>query len=109
MDKYQAIIALRENKAPALISAIYNYPLTIIYTFDEDIKGTSSFKVLQDNTELISTSVISGKTITITLGKMPTLNALMQIIPTQFNTLTDLIGNTVSTSSVLTRYINATP
>jgi len=107
MDKHQAMIPLYENKSPKIAGSAYNYPLTILLTFDEDIKGVSSFKVTQENVVLNSTSVISGRTIIITLSTMPKSNVMMIVTPTQFSTLSDLIGNTIPTAE-LTRYVNAT-
>jgi hypothetical protein len=105
MDTYQSMVLLTENKAANLVSATYSYPLTVTLTFDENIKGTASFQVIHNNVDIAATSTIIGNTIVITLKSSPTINGTMQIVPTQYNVITDMYGNT---TTVLPRYIVAT-
>ena len=104
MEKYQKTILLNENKVPSLVTAKYSYPSTILLTFDEAIKATASFQVLQGIVDLASTSVVYGNTISISLKSIPTLNSVLYVLPTQYNSITDMNGNiaTVGPRSVLT-------
>ncbi len=93
MEPYQNIIPLNENKAAQVTNVVYNYPNTITMTFDEAIIGTANFQVLQGSADLATSSIITGNTVIITLNNVPTKNVVMNIVPTQFNTIKDSSGN----------------
>lgn len=103
MNLFQATITLKENKAPELVSYAYYHPTSIMLVFSEAITGTPSFKVMQNNTDLVLSTSITDKTILITLKSTPEIGKLMELLPTETNKITDLAGN--RTLSVLNRYI----
>lgn len=105
MNPYYVSIALKENTAPAVTGLSYTYPVTITFTFNEQVKGTPGFKVLQDNKDFASYSFIDNNKVIIILKEVPVMNKTLQIIPADFNAITDIAGNKVSSS--MTR--NLTP
>lgn len=106
MAPYQNFIALNENKAPRLTKIDFTAPYTIILTFDEDLQGSSNFKLMQNGVELPSSSIVNGRTILINLQNTPTINVTIQVIPTQYNLVKDMSGNivTMSTQYVVPTY-----
>lgn len=105
METYQSMVLLTENKPANIVSVTYSYPLTITITFDENIKGTASFQVLHNNVDIAATSTITDNKIVITLKSAPTINQTMQLVPTQYNVITDMYGNSTTVSP---RHILAT-
>lgn len=103
MNLFQATIALKENKAPELVSYTYYYPTSIMLVFNETITGIPSFKVIQNNADLVLSTSINDKSILITLKSTPEMGKLMELLPAETNKITDLSGN--RTLSVLNRYI----
>jgi len=103
MNVYQGTITLKENIAPVLTSYFYTYPNTINLIFNENITGTVSFKVLQNNTDLFSYGLASGNTVTLVLKSTPTANVSMLITPNTTNQIKDVVGNV--TTSDLNKYI----
>lgn len=103
MNVYQGTITLKENIAPVLTSYYYTYPNTINLVFNENIAGTVSFKVLQNNTDLFSYGIASGNTVSLILKSTPSNNVAMLITPNTSNSLKDLVGNV--TTSDLNKYI----
>lgn len=99
MEKYQKTILLNENKIPNIVTAKYSYPSTIILTFDEAIKGNASFQVLLGNVDLASGSVVYANTIVISLKSTPALNSVLYLVPTQYNSISDMNGNIASVGS----------
>jgi hypothetical protein len=107
MDRYQTIIPLTENKAPGFVSITYKYPYTITLTYDEAIKGTTNYKVYQGSTEIVCSSVINGNTVVITLNSLPIINTPLQVSPTQYNSITDTLGNiAINDSKFVTPVVN---
>ncbi len=103
MNLFQATITLKENKAPELVSFTYYYPTGIMLVFNETITGTPSFKVMQNNVDLVLSTFINDKSILITLKSTPEMSKFMELIPAETNKIVDLAGN--RTLSVLNRYI----
>ncbi|WP_313128356.1 Ig-like domain-containing protein [Anaerocolumna sp.] len=103
MNPFQAVITLKENKAPELVSYTYYYPTTIMLVFNETITGTSSFKVMQNNADLVLSTSINDKTLLITLKSAPEMGKYMELLPAETNKILDLAGN--KTWSILNRYI----
>lgn len=103
MKPYERTIRLRENVAPTIREIKYSYPNTVTITFSESIKGTPSFKVIQNNRNFAINSIISGSTVIITLDTTPSLNVLMTLEATTENYITDENGNvsTISTQAVM--------
>lgn len=103
MNSFQTVITLKENKAPELVSYTYYYPTSIMLTFNETITGTPSFKVMQNNADLVLSTSINDKIILINLKVTPEMGKLMELLPDETNKIMDLAGN--KTWSVLNRYI----
>lgn len=103
MNSFQTVITLKENRAPELVSYTYYYPTSIMLVFNETITGTPSFKVMQNNADLVLSTSINDKTILINLKATPEMGKYMELLPTETNKIMDLAGN--KTWSVLNRYI----
>lgn len=96
MEEYTTQVYLHENVGPVVETIKYTYPDIIKITFDEDIEGKASFQVMQNGVDLAEKSEISGDKVIITLEDKPTLGESIQIIPTQYNDITDKYGNSAS-------------
>jgi hypothetical protein len=96
MEEYTTQVSLHENVGPEIEDIDYTYPDIIKITFDEDIEGKASFQVMQDGVDLAEKSEISGDKVIITLEDKPTLDEAVEIIPTQYNDITDEYGNSAS-------------
>jgi len=103
MNSFQTVITLKDNKAPELVSYTYYYPTSIMLVFNKTIIGTPSFKVMQNNTDLVLSTSINDKTVLITLKSTPEMGKIMELFPTKTNKIMDLVGN--KTWSVLNGYI----
>ncbi len=103
MNLFQATITLKENKAPELVSFTYYYPTGIMLVFNETITGTPSFKVMQNNVDLVLSTFINDKSILITLKSTPEMSKFMELLPAETNKIVDLAGN--RTLSILNRYM----
>lgn len=86
-------VSLKENIAPVVTGYSYTYPVTVTITFNEAIKGSAGFKVIQDNKDYASYSVIDNNRIIITLRETPAMNKMMQVIPADYNMILDMSGN----------------
>ncbi len=93
MDVYETALILYENKGPSLTKVSYSYPSKVTLTFDETIKGTASFTVIQDGIDLAEGFSIGSNTITISLSEVPEMKVRMKITPTSSNDITDIYGN----------------
>lgn len=94
MEPYTTFVYLRENTGPGSGTATYVAPDKIYITFNENIYGNASFKVMQNGKDLVDNCVISGKRIIITLDDKPVSGVAMEIIPTSSNQIRDAYGNT---------------
>lgn len=89
---------LKENKKPYCVDKAFDRTLknNIKLTFNEQIKGTISFKVTQQTStvpyEIPNTIVISGNTITINLGVAPTNGSYLRV-DVLSSSITDTVGN----------------
>jgi hypothetical protein len=101
MEKFTTTIPLTENVLPMMTSIKCTSPYTIVMTFNEQIKGTANFKVFQNNAELVSTSLISDRTVIISLQNVPAMNNLLRIEP-QNSSITDMAGNPAALTTQIT-------
>jgi hypothetical protein len=100
MNTSMLVIPLKENIPPKLIGYYYTYPSTITLTFDSTIYGTPSFDMKQDNKYIASYSVISDKTVIITLSTLPEMNKILKVTPTTNNSIKDTSGNKITTLQI---------
>lgn len=104
MESYNTWVSLRKNKEVRLLATTYNYPTTITLTFDETITGTPSYDVMNGGVNIISNSIISDNKIIISLRTIPGQNTRLDVIPTTYNSITDMNGNE---SKLSTSYVTA--
>ncbi len=83
-------------KTAVLTKATYNYPNTIVLTFDGNITGTPGFQVIQNNTDIYSYGYVNSNTITITLKSTPQSKSSIYLVPTQSLNITDSLGSPVT-------------
>lgn len=93
METFADIIPLNENSGPLISTVKFTYPNTLILTYNEAIFGSASFKVIQGNKDYVSSCVISGNTVIITLVDIPTMGTALVITPTATNNIKDAAGN----------------
>ncbi len=102
MDEYETTLLLDENEGPSITKVSFDYPSTVIITFDEDIKGTASFTVIQDKDDLAEDFEIEDNTVIISLNDSPKLGKKLTIKPTNTNAITDISGNK---AAITTKYV----
>ncbi|WMJ89642.1 Ig-like domain-containing protein [Anaerocolumna sp. MB42-C2] len=93
MNDYETTILLSQNVGPTITNITYEYPDTIILTFDMNIKGTASFSVTQGGKEYAQDFNVDDDTVTITLSDTPVMKKSLKITPTSANNITDEAGN----------------
>ncbi|QHQ61161.1 hypothetical protein Ana3638_10580 [Anaerocolumna sedimenticola] len=93
MEEYETTVLLNENEGPSITKVAFEYPDTIVITFNEDIKGTASFSVTQGGNEFAEDFEIDDDTVTITLSDDPEMGKSLKITPTSANNITDEDGN----------------
>jgi hypothetical protein len=101
ITSFTKTVELKENKKPTCIDMSFdkNMRNNIKLTFNEQIKGTISFKVTQQTStvpyEISNSVIVSGNTITINLGSIPTSGSYLRV-EVLSNTITDSVGNALT-------------